>query len=80
MKFRYLIVIVLIIGILIPKPTHAFIGTGVFDFFESALNGIEEFAGPIAKWLVSLFFIYVGSTLFLGLCLGAGNGHGSQFS
>jgi len=67
MKFRYLIVIVLIIGILIPKPTHAFIGTGVFDFFESALNGIEEFAGPIAKWLVSLFFIYVGSTLFLGL-------------
>jgi hypothetical protein len=27
-----------------PKPTRAFIGTGIFDYFTSALEGVEEFS------------------------------------
>lgn len=58
-KLKYLIPVIIILGLAFPKPTSAVIFTGFFDYFEAAFSGVEEFAAPIAKWLLSIFFYYI---------------------
>ncbi|UZE93377.1 MAG: hypothetical protein IB617_00915 [Candidatus Nealsonbacteria bacterium] len=58
-KLKYLFLIITIGSLLLPKPTLAFIGTGVFDFFSTALGGIEEISGPVAKMLFIVLMAYI---------------------
>ncbi|XOA42699.1 MAG: hypothetical protein ACKKMO_02715 [Candidatus Nealsonbacteria bacterium] len=55
-KIKYLALVIIISGLVFPKPTLAFIGTGVFDYFETALSGIEEVVNPI---ITKLFFQFL---------------------
>jgi hypothetical protein len=62
MKFKilYISVIALILfSLVVPRPVFAIIGTGLFDYFESALGGIEELAGPFTGRIIKFFFYYV---------------------
>ena len=58
-KLKYLIPVIIITALVFPKPTFAFIGTGIFDYFDTALEGVEEFSGPVAKFILILFLYYV---------------------
>ena len=58
-KFKYLIPVIIITTLVFPRPAFAIIGTGIFDYFETALGGIEEFAGPVAKFIFNIFLFYV---------------------
>ncbi|KPJ57554.1 hypothetical protein AMJ49_00315 [Parcubacteria bacterium DG_74_2] len=62
--FKIFSIILLLLFLLFsfPKSTRAVIGTGIFDFFETSLEGVEEKAGPIATRIVLIFF-----TAFIGL-------------
>jgi len=66
-KLKYLIPVIVIVSLVLPKPAFAFLGTGIFDFFNTALEGVEEISGPIAGFLVVLFLFYVAGlgSLFL---------------
>lgn len=46
---------------LFPQPTHALIGTGLFDYFDTALNGVEELASPVDSALIKTTIMYVVS-------------------
>ncbi|XOB46744.1 MAG: hypothetical protein ACKKMV_00970 [Candidatus Nealsonbacteria bacterium] len=58
-KLKYLALVIIISGLVFPKPILAFIGTGVFDFFSTALGGIEEISGPVAKMLFIVLMAYI---------------------
>ena len=58
-KLKYLIPAIIILGLVFPKPASAVIFTGFFDYFEAAFSGVEEFAAPVAKFLLYIFFYYV---------------------
>lgn len=58
-KFKYLIPLIIITTLAFPRPAFAIIGTGIFDYFETALGGIEEFSGPVAKFIFNIFLFYV---------------------
>jgi hypothetical protein len=58
-RIKYLIIPILIILLILPRPAFAFLGTGIFDYFEAALNGIEEKAGPVSAFLINLFLTFV---------------------
>ncbi len=62
----FLFFVFLLLILFIPKPSSAFIGTGIFDYFDTALEGVEEIAGPLAKKVISIFFVYVIGLIFLG--------------
>lgn len=62
MKFKilYIAIIALILfSLVFPRPVLAILGTGLFDYFESALGGIEELAGPFTGKIIKFFFYYV---------------------
>lgn len=58
-KIKYLLIAILITTLVFPKPAFAFIGTGIFDYFDTALGGVEEGAGPVFAKLLGIFFVYV---------------------
>ncbi len=58
-KIKYLFLIITIGSLFLPKPSLAFIGTGVFDYFDAAMGGIEELSGPVAKMLLQVFIVYI---------------------
>ena len=58
-RFKYLIPIIIITTLVFPKPAFAFIGTGIFDYFNTALEGIEAFSNPVAKFIFTIFLFYV---------------------
>jgi len=41
-----------------PEQTSAFIGTGVFDYFDAAGGGVEETASPIIGNMIKIFILY----------------------
>ena len=66
-KFIFPIILLVILLLSFPRPASAQLGTGIFDFFESALSGIEELAGPVAKYVVAFFFTYLIGLLGLNI-------------
>lgn len=61
LKFLKYVIVVSVLVFLIPKPALAFIGTGLFDFFEAATVGLAPVVGPVARQLIVVFFIYLFS-------------------
>lgn len=58
-KFLFLTFFVIFSFIaLIPQQTHAFVGTGIFDYFDSALGAVEETAGPVIRAFVTVLTLY----------------------
>jgi len=57
MKIKYLIIPILIILLIFPRPTYA--QFGIFDYFDAALGGVEEAAGPTFTALLKIFIAYV---------------------
>jgi hypothetical protein len=56
-KMKYLLVMIVILALIFPKLASA--DTPGMDIFDTMLEGIEEIAGPIAKFLITIFFTYV---------------------
>lgn len=50
--------VVLSFAIIIPQNTHAFVGTGLFDYFDSALGAIEETSGPVVQSFFTVLILY----------------------
>ena len=60
-KFRYLLLVLIAVGILLPEPASAIIGTGLFDVFDHMLHGISEKTGMMAAIIIlTLAFYAVG--------------------
>lgn len=60
-KYKALILIffaILSFAMLVPQSTHAFIGTGIFDYFDSALGAIEETSGPVVESFFVVLVLY----------------------
>lgn len=57
-KFKIITLILALIFLFQPIQAHAFIGTGIFDYFDSALGGVEEMAGPLAGKIIAFLFMY----------------------
>lgn len=66
-KFKYLILILVIVSLLYPEPALAILGTGLFDFFDHLLAGIEERTGPMFAALISVFAFYLIGLALLAL-------------
>ncbi len=65
-KIKYFIIIAAAGVLLLPTPTQAILGVGdfgIFDYFDTALGGIEEVAGPVVKNIVQILFAYVISLI-----------------
>lgn len=43
---------------LIPEQAFAFVGTGIFDYFDAALGAVEETTGPVIRSLITVFVLY----------------------
>ena len=55
-----------LVGLLFPfRKAEAFIGTGIFDYFNTALGGVEEGAGPLAGNVIKVFFFYIIGIILL---------------
>jgi len=66
-KFKYLILILILLGILLPEPVSAVIGTGLFDLFDHMLHGIAEKTGmKIALMILVAVFYLLGLVLLHG--------------
>ena len=60
-KFKYLLLLLIAIGVLLPEPASAIIGTGLFDIFDHMLHGISEKTGIMAAVIIlTLAFYAVG--------------------
>ena len=64
---KYSLLSLVLFSLVVPQISLAFVGTGIFDFFDTALGGIEETAGPITAELVRTFLIYVAGLITLYL-------------
>lgn len=64
---KFLIPLLCLIALAVPQVSHAIIGTGIFDYFSSSLEGVEEVAGPAAAKIISFFFTYVTAVVFLAV-------------
>lgn len=64
---KYSLLSLVLFSLVVPQISLAFVGTGIFDYFEAALGGIEETAGPVAAELVRTFLIYVAGLITLYL-------------
>lgn len=64
-KICSILLILSLIVLAFPRSTQAFIGTGIFDFFETALSGVEEKAGPIAARIIFIFFTALSGLIAL---------------
>ena len=52
--------ILFLVGLFLPfRKAEAILGTGIFDFFDTALEGVEEGAGPLAGGVIKFFFFYI---------------------
>jgi len=61
-KFSFSLVLALFLLFLVMRPAEAVIGTGIFDYFDSALEGIEEISGFSTK-----IFLWIGLALTVTL-------------
>jgi hypothetical protein len=69
-KIKYFLIAILIISLISPKPAFAFLGTGIFDYFDTALGGVEEGAGPVFAKLLGIFFVYVVGLIAINVSAG----------
>lgn len=65
-KTKIFIFSLVILTLILPRPTFAFIGTGMFDYSTAALEGVEEPVAPIVSKMVLVFFLYGIGLLLLG--------------
>lgn len=65
-KAKIFIPLIVIAILLLPKPAHAFFLEDVFAFFDSAMSGIEEAAGPIAAFTIKAAAVYAVGIIALG--------------
>jgi hypothetical protein len=47
------------------NKAEAILGTGIFDYFNTALEGVEEGAGPLAGKVITVFFFYIIGIILL---------------
>jgi hypothetical protein len=47
--FLIFFLLLFILLLLFPKSSKAFVGTGIFDYFNTALEGVEESSAPVAR-------------------------------
>lgn len=66
-KFKYLILVLIIVSLFLPRPASAILGTGIFDLFDHMLHGISEKTGPMAALIIVTIFFYVVLLLLLWL-------------
>ncbi len=64
-KKNYLFLFLILL--LFPLTTHALIGTGIFDFFSSSLEGISELTLPFTTFFIFLIIGLILSGLILNL-------------
>lgn len=64
-KLSLILLIIFVLIVSFPRPTRAFIGTGIFDYFETALEGVEESSAPVAQRIFFLFFAALFGIMFL---------------
>jgi hypothetical protein len=67
-KIKCLIILsFFLLFLLSPQPTKAFIGTGVFDYFTSALEGIEEFSQFSTQLFQKILLLLLITYIALGV-------------
>jgi len=69
-RYKYLILFLAIIILLVPKSTLALWGVGdfgLFDIPDQILGGIEERTGPIFTAVISVFMVYITGIAALAL-------------
>jgi len=66
-KILFPFLLILLFFLIFPKSCKAFIGTGIFDYFNTALEGVEESSAPIARRFILLFFAVLFGMIFLAI-------------
>ncbi len=69
-RYKYLIIILAVIILFVPKPTLALWGVGdfgLFDIPDQILSGIEEKTGPIFTAVIALLIVYISGLAALSL-------------
>jgi hypothetical protein len=67
-KIKILIILSFFLFFLLsPKPTRAFIGTGIFDYFTSSLEGVEEFSQFATRLFQGISYLLLITYIALGV-------------
>ena len=64
-KFKYLILFLIFLGILLPEPVSAVVGTGLFDIFDHMLHGISEKTQIMIFSIMLIMFLYLAGLALL---------------
>ena len=66
-KFKYLILALLLVFLLIPRPASAFLVGDIISFLDHMASAVEEIAGPMMESMIDFLIFYVVGIISLGL-------------